>query len=255
MSLSSEKQNLDLDLLGWVQSVAGHNVDGKNVDSHNVEKSKCRQWKWRKSECRKCHTHAVHSTCVFSILYLCFNGSSYESERRTNFTAWWICRKKCPPWTLSGRRCATDGIWHVQQQLLQLLWIRLSFPMRSSKRPMVDNSCFMIPAQIESLSTRRKQIWKKWWIHVTGSWTVLLKRCLRNILRIVFAILTFAISIVDFLTYRHFDFDIVTVDIFIVDILTVNPWSAAVFDPQSLFANTPKNSVSTLVLNQTLVSE
>ena len=44
----------------------------------------------------------------------------------------------------------------------------------------------------------------------------------RNILRILFAILTFAISIVDILTFRHFDFDIVTVDISIVDILTVH---------------------------------
>jgi len=43
----------------------------------------------------------------------------------------------------------------------------------------------------------------------------------RNILRIMFTILTFAISIVDILTFRHFDFDIVTVVIFIVDILTV----------------------------------
>ena len=53
---------------------------------------------------------------------------------------------------------------------------------------------------------------------------VLFYRCCdsRNILRIVFAILTFAISIVDILTFRHFDFDIVTVDIFIVDILTVH---------------------------------
>jgi len=35
----------------------------------------------------------------------------------------------------------------------------------------------------------------------------------------MFAILTFAISIVDILTFRHFDFDIVT-----VDILTVHPY-------------------------------
>jgi len=37
----------------------------------------------------------------------------------------------------------------------------------------------------------------------------------------MFGILTFAISIVDILTFWHYDFDIVTVDIFIVDILTV----------------------------------
>jgi len=41
----------------------------------------------------------------------------------------------------------------------------------------------------------------------------------------MFAILTFAISIVDILTFRHFDFDTVTVEIFIVDILTVHPVS------------------------------
>jgi len=38
-----------------------------------------------------------------------------------------------------------------------------------------------------------------------------------------FDILTFAISIVDILTFRHYDFDIVTVDIFTVDLVTCHP--------------------------------
>jgi len=40
-----------------------------------------------------------------------------------------------------------------------------------------------------------------------------------------FDILTFAISIVDVLTFRHYDFDIVTVDIFTVDIVTCHRYN------------------------------
>jgi len=55
----------------------------------------------------------------------------------------------------------------------------------------------------------------------------------------MFAILTFAISIVDILTFRHFDFDIVTVDIFIVDILTVY----RLFGPQQVWYSSVCNDL------------